>query len=93
MSLVDAEHNIGPIPVSRRVTSWGRYIENLLIAIDEVGNAITGGSPHETISSRLYRARTRGNKGACVFCKILNLVFLSKDHCKDAYDLLSALDW
>lgn len=29
-----------------------RYIMNLLIAVDQLGNAILGGDPDETISSR-----------------------------------------
>jgi hypothetical protein len=32
-----------------------RYLWNLLIALDVIGNAITGGNPRETISSRIGR--------------------------------------
>lgn len=92
-TLAEAEANEGPIPPSHPWPTFGRWVENVLIAIDELGNAIIGGSPHETISSRAYRARTRGSFGACVLCKFLNVLFLSKDHCKAAYDEMSARDY
>lgn len=39
-----------------------RYFLNLLIAIDQLFNAITFGDPDETISSRLGKAQ-RGDHG------------------------------
>jgi hypothetical protein len=33
----------------------GKYFLNILRALDELGNALAFGSPHETISSRLGR--------------------------------------
>lgn len=42
----------------------GKYILNLLISIDQLGNAVLGGDPDETISSRcakiLHAAADRG---------------------------------
>jgi hypothetical protein len=97
-SLAQAEANQGPIPPSVKVTSFGRYVENVFLAADELGNAITLGSPHETISSRAYRARSRGSRGACVLCAILTRVWRlfdgkTKDHCREAYDEMSARDY
>lgn len=35
------------------------YIRNVLIALDQLGNALTGGDPDETISSRVAKLRHR----------------------------------
>ena len=35
----------------------GRYLYGLAIALDQFGNALTGGSPRNTISSRLGRIK------------------------------------
>lgn len=37
----------------------GKWIFNILIGIDQLGNAITGGDPDETISSRLGKMKVR----------------------------------
>lgn len=37
----------------------GKYLMNLLIAIDQFGNTLTGGDPDETISSRLGKLKLR----------------------------------
>lgn len=36
-----------------------RYVWNVLIAIDQLGNVLTGGVPDETISSRLGKWKKR----------------------------------
>lgn len=36
-----------------------KYVWNVLIAIDQLGNALTGGDPDETISSRTAKLRDR----------------------------------
>lgn len=56
------------------------YILNLLVAIDQLGNAICGGDPDETISSRLAKLNRRGNKVGVVGCKILDK--FEKGHCE-----------
>ena len=40
----------------------GKWILNVLIGIDQLGNAIVGGDPDETISSRLGKMK-RANNG------------------------------
>jgi len=54
------------------------YIKNVLIGIDQLVNAMTGGDPDETISSRMGK-----QKGDCKFCfyacKLLSLI--DKRHC------------
>ena len=39
-----------------------RWLVNVLIAFDQLGNAVTGGQPDETISSRLGKLK-RANGG------------------------------
>jgi len=60
------------------------YLRNLLLALDELGNAILGGSHDETISSRLgkhiMKARSNPIATACIW--ILNK--LDDNHCLDA---------
>jgi hypothetical protein len=63
-----------------------RYLFNILIAIDQLGNTLFFGDPDETISSRVgkYAARGRG-WFPCQLCKLLNWV--QKDHCKNSIEL------
>lgn len=69
----------------------------VLIAIDELGNAILGPSPyapcagnaHYTISQRLAEMRNGGRRIGCIGCRILtflqNKIFgIAGDHCTNA---------
>lgn len=58
-----------------------KYIWNILIALDQLGNALAGGDPQETISSRMGKHLVKhDNCPFCNFlCKLLNLI--QKDHC------------
>lgn len=69
----------------------------VLIAVDELGNAILGPSPyapcagnaHYTVSQRLAEMRDKGRRLGCIGCKILtwiqNRFFdISGDHCTNA---------
>jgi hypothetical protein len=60
------------------------YGFNLAVALDEFGNAITGGDPGETISSRSAKARNDGRVWGCILCKFLN--WFQKNHCDLALD-------
>lgn len=64
-----------------------RYFLNVLIAIDQLLNALLAGDPDETISSRMgkYVARGRGFI-PCVLCKLLDIIFREKDHCKNSIE-------
>jgi hypothetical protein len=62
------------------------YILNLLIAIDQLFNALLLGSADETLSSRAHRAWRDGRWFGVVFRPLINLIFFwQKDHCLDAY--------
>jgi hypothetical protein len=55
---------------------------NVLIALDQFGNALLGGAPDETISSRAGRARPLGRRWARWLCWALDKI--DSGHCKDA---------
>lgn len=50
------------------------WLFNFAIAIDQLGNALIGGDPQETISSRAGKLVDRDVKWACVLCKFLDAV-------------------
>ena len=52
----------------------------ILLAYDRLGNAATGGSDRETISSRAWRGANEGRRGWCLLCRVLD--WLQKDHCR-----------
>jgi len=56
-----------------------RYFWNLLIALDQGMNAVLGGDPDETISSRAGKLIKR-RRWACVLCRLLSLI--DKRHCQ-----------
>lgn len=56
--------------------------KRIVLAYDQLGNAVTGGSENETISSRAYRGTLEGVKTWCILCRFLN--WIDTDHCKKA---------
>jgi hypothetical protein len=61
----------------------GRYLQNLLLSLDQLGNVILGGAPDETISARSGRKREK-SAPARVMCSILDTI--DKGHCADAVE-------
>lgn len=59
---------------------FGRYLLNILIAIDQLGNAILGGDPDETISSRAAKGALAGDTKWCLLCGLLNII--DRGHCE-----------
>lgn len=65
-----------------------RYLFNILIALDQLLNALAKGDPDETISSRAGKYVVRGRGWfPCQLCKLLDIVFRQKDHCKNSIEL------
>lgn len=61
-----------------------RYVRNVLVAFDQMVNAIFFGDPDETISSRW--AKGRGNCRLCrIGCKVLG--WIDRDHCDKSIEL------
>lgn len=73
------------------MTLFGRYLLNLLLALDQFGNVLLGGDPDETISSRLGRIAT-ANGGSIPWSRPLSraagwaLDRIDRDHCHDAIE-------
>lgn len=60
-----------------------RYLRNLFISIDQLGNTLANGHPDETISSRVGRNAVAGKWWALVLEKIIDAWF-GKGHCRDS---------
>jgi len=61
-----------------------QYLWNILIALDQFANAILGGDPDETISSRADKAQQEGKRWGCILCKLLDLI--QKGHCRSSLE-------
>lgn len=62
--------------------SLGNYIKNILISIDQLINALFGGNPDETLSSRAYKF---SRKGCYWYANIINgLFFWQRNHCQES---------
>lgn len=62
------------------------YIEAFLIAVDQLLNALIGGAPDETLSSRAYRTDRDGKAFGRVFRPVIDTIFFWQDrHCYRAY--------
>lgn len=59
-----------------------RWVMNVLISLDQFGNAWAGGTPDETISSRAARANRKGFRWGRWLCRGLN--WIDPGHCEDA---------
>jgi hypothetical protein len=63
-----------------------KYLWNLFVACDCLCNAILGGDPEETMSSRMGKyVANKSGWFPCQICKLLNLI--QKDHCVKAIEL------
>jgi hypothetical protein len=60
---------------------WGREV---LIAADQLLNALLRGWADETISSRAAKARLEGKTWGCVLCRILDV--FDQDHCRKSIE-------
>lgn len=60
-----------------------RWFINILVGMDQLANAVAGGDPDETISSRCGK-REKSNRLCKWLCKMLNK--LDPRHCADAIE-------
>jgi raw score 0.97 len=66
-----------------------RYGYHVVIAIDQLFNALTGGAADETLSSRTYRGAIlakQTKKRWRVLYRVINGIFFDRNHCKTAYE-------
>lgn len=72
--------------MAKTVKKWGYHV---LITIDQLFNALTGGGADETLSSRTYcRAiltQSKPKKRCRVLFRIINGLFRDPKHCEKAY--------
>lgn len=72
--------------IKRKLTRYGYHV---IIAIDQLFNALTGGAADETLSSRTYRGAILAEnpkKRWQVLYHIINGIFFDRNHCKTAYE-------
>lgn len=63
---------------------FGKYIRNVLVGIDQTFNAVVGGDPDETLSSRC--GKRAGTCGFCRFlCGLLNAI--DPRHCATSIEI------
>lgn len=63
-----------------------RYALHLLIALDQLLNALLGGAADETMSARAWRAEAQGKVLGRVFRPLIDgLFWFDPDHCRKAY--------
>lgn len=72
-------------------TRIGQWLRNCLIALDRLGNALWGGDPDETISSRLGKMHQADAKGKVDMRPVPEVVHdalneIQTDHCERAID-------
>lgn len=66
-----------------------RYGYHVVIAIDQLFNALTGGAADETLSSRTYRGAILADKPKKrwrVLYRLINALFFDVNHCKASYE-------
>lgn len=68
----------------RAQKGWGKWVWNLLIAFDQLGNAVIAGDPDETISSRAGKALKKKRRWARTLC--WGLDWIDPGHCKNSVD-------
>lgn len=67
-----------------------RYIRFVLIAIDQLLNAVTGGYADETLSSRIWRHANAvpAKRRWVVACKLVDKIFFwQKGHCQKSFEM------
>jgi hypothetical protein len=64
-----------------------KYLLNILIAVDQLVNALLGGSPDETLSARAWRAETQAKRLGLIFRPLIDFLFLpfEKEHCYQSW--------
>jgi hypothetical protein len=65
-----------------------QYLLNVAIALDQVLNALRGGSPDETLSAAAWRTEQKGRLLGRIFRPLIDLTFtlLEKEHCRKSFE-------
>lgn len=60
------------------------WVVNVLLGADQTINAVFGGDPDESISSRAAKAQRKGHRWGCALCAFLS--FFEPDHCEKSLE-------
>ena len=65
-----------------------QYLLNVAIALDQLINALRGGSPDETLSAAAWRTEQKGRLLGRIFRPLIDLLFLplERDHCHKSFE-------
>ena len=65
-----------------------QYLLNIAIALDQLGNALRGGSPDETLSAAAWRTEQKGRLLGRIFRPVIDLLFrpFEQDHCRKSFE-------
>lgn len=62
-----------------------RYLRNVALSFDQTANALTGGDPDESVSSRMGKRVGAGDRGfSYVMCRLMHP--FDKNHCTKAIE-------
>lgn len=61
-----------------------KYLFNVLLCIDLLASALTGGMPGETLSGRAGTAQREGKLRGRIFAPLIDALMLDKGHCQKA---------
>ena len=79
---------MGPHRTSEAGVGMKQYLLNVAIALDQLGNALRGGSPDETLSAAAWRTEQKGRWLGRIFRPAIDLLFLpfERDHCRKSFE-------
>ena len=65
-----------------------KWLLNVLIAFDQLVNALIGGAPDETLSASAWKGEQEGRVLPRLFRPIIDAIFypVQRDHCRKAYE-------
>ena len=65
-----------------------QYLFNIAIALDQLVNALRGGSPDETLSAAAWRTEQKGRLLGRIFRPAIDLLVmpLERDHCRKSFE-------
>ena len=62
------------------------YVFNVLLSLDMLASALTGGIPGETLSGRAGTAQREGKLRGRIFAPVIDFIMRNPNHCAEAID-------
>lgn len=60
---------------------WSGYCDNVTLAWDLWGSAVTGGRSGETLSGRTGSSQVEGKLKGIIFAPVIDLIMMKRGHC------------